>query len=373
MRARSQVSSSTVLARLTETLPSPLARHDRRRRAGQGVVSTLVAEGPLELHPCVRASPSASLDETWAAWAHEARAAARERGLAVLSARAGRPLVELASALARGDLESESLLARAISQASSELEARGLGEVFRPSVPPPIDLAQALSGLGAELPWLVFDAPDAAVVRWALRAVEAAPALRVALRLGPDALVAIEGALSLSQRDRLREGLVVLAGPPGMDARQDAAEDLAPFGPHLPALARLVPAWRAARVAHLEGPPDRARSLAERFLFDALEALPETRGAFRLNARLPGVTFGSRDVEIDLAALELGLAIEVDGPFHFVDAESYRRDRRKDVLLQRQSLLVVRVLASDVVERLAEVLDTILENVRHARRERSCP
>lgn len=359
-----------MLARLTETLASMLARHDRRRRAGQGVVSTLVTEGPLELHPRVRASPGASLDETWAAWADEARASARGQALNVLSMRADRPLGELAAALARGDLESESLLGRALSEASSELESRGLSEVFRPSVPPPVDLPQALSSLGAELPWLVFDAPDAATIGWALRAVEAAPALPVALRLSPDALAPIERALARSQRDRLREGLVVLEDRSAPTAIRDAAEDLACFGPHLPALARVVPAWRAARAAHLEGPPDRARSLAERLLYDALEALPETRGAFRLNARLPGVTFGMRDVEIDLAALELGLAIEVDGPFHFVDAEDYRRDRRKDVLLQRQSLLVVRVLASDVVERLAEVLDTILDNVRHARDSR---
>ena len=58
---------------------------------------------------------------------------------------------------------------------------------------------------------------------------------------------------------------------------------------------------------------DRARSAAERFLFERLESLPETTGLFRLNATL-GFRFGpSRAVEVDLAALIV---------------ESRRRDRR---------------------------------------------
>ena len=110
-------------------------------------------------------------------------------------------------------------------------------------------------------------------------------------------------------------------------------------------------------------PIDRARSAAERFLFECLEMLPETSGLFRLNAGL-GFPFGtSREIEADLAAEPLRLVIEIDGYHHFRDPESYRRDRRKDYALQKHGYLVVRVLAEDVVRRLEPVLDTILDAV----------
>ena len=54
-------------------------------------------------------------------------------------------------------------------------------------------------------------------------------------------------------------------------------------------------------------------------------------------------------MEVDLAALELALAVEIDGYYHFRDADAYRRDRRKDFELQKRGFLVVRVLADDVV------------------------
>ena len=44
-----------------------------------------------------------------------------------------------------------------------------------------------------------------------------------------------------------------------------------------------------------------------------------------------------------------GLAVEIDGYYHFQDADAYRRDRRKDLELQKRGFLVVRVLAEDVV------------------------
>lgn len=114
---------------------------------------------------------------------------------------------------------------------------------------------------------------------------------------------------------------------------------------------------------------DRARSAAERFLFERLESLPETTGLFRLNASL-GFRFGSsRAVEVDLAADSLHLVVEIDGYYHFQDPCSYRRDRRKDVELQQHGYLVVRVLAEDVACRLEEVLDTILAAVVFCRQQ----
>ena len=121
------------------------------------------------------------------------------------------------------------------------------------------------------------------------------------------------------------------------------------------------------------GADDRARSAAERFLFERLESLPATAGLFELNASLD-IPFGpGRSMEVDLMSRALGLAIEVNGYYHFQGEDAYRRDRRKDVLLQGRGYLVVRVLAEDVVRRLEDVLDLILEAVASRRRDRNAP
>jgi Protein of unknown function (DUF559) len=111
---------------------------------------------------------------------------------------------------------------------------------------------------------------------------------------------------------------------------------------------------------------DAARSAAERFLFEMLDALPATAGRFTLNAKL-GFPFGGRAAEIDLCAGSMRLAVEVDGYHHFTDPNAYRRDRRKDWELQRHGYVVLRVLAADVVERMEDVLDRILAAVDHCR------
>lgn len=105
---------------------------------------------------------------------------------------------------------------------------------------------------------------------------------------------------------------------------------------------------------------DRARSAAERLLFDRLEAMPETAGLFRLNETID-LAFGhNRKMEIDLAAPALTLAVEIDGYYHFQDPEAYRRDRRKDLELQKYGYLVVRVLAEDVLAAPGGAIETIL-------------
>jgi hypothetical protein len=105
---------------------------------------------------------------------------------------------------------------------------------------------------------------------------------------------------------------------------------------------------------------DRARSVAERLLFDRLEAMPETAGLFRLNETID-LAFGhNRKMEIDLAAPTLALAIEIDGYYHFQDPEAYRRDRRKDLELQKHGHMVVRVLAEDVLAEPGKAIETIL-------------
>jgi hypothetical protein len=121
----------------------------------------------------------------------------------------------------------------------------------------------------------------------------------------------------------------------------------------------------------LELPPEAslARSKAELALFWMLEQHPETHALFRLNVLMP-FCFGPRRAELDLYSEQLALCIEVDGPHHFLGAFAYRRDRRKDALLQRNEIWLIRVLAEDVVNRREEVLDFVLETVRARRRNR---
>ncbi len=112
---------------------------------------------------------------------------------------------------------------------------------------------------------------------------------------------------------------------------------------------------------------DRARSSSEAFLYRRLETLPETAGRFRLNADLPIVFDGWGRMEVDLLCEDLSIAIELDGGQHLDDAEAYRRDRRKDLLLQENGYLVLRFLAEDVGKRLDAVLDAILRAMAHRR------
>ena len=56
------------------------------------------------------------------------------------------------------------------------------------------------------------------------------------------------------------------------------------------------------------------------------------------------------------------LAVEIDGARHFDDKDAYRRDRRKDELLQGEGYFVLRFLAEDVLSDLDIVIDRI---VRH--------
>ena len=112
----------------------------------------------------------------------------------------------------------------------------------------------------------------------------------------------------------------------------------------------------ALKSTHAE---DGARSASERFLFRFLDGLPKTKGIFTLNGRLD-IPFGPNPyMEVDLLCKTKRLAVEIDGGFHFADAEHYRRDRRKDFLLQRDGFLVMRFLADDVTRRLQWVMDEI--------------
>lgn len=59
--------------------------------------------------------------------------------------------------------------------------------------------------------------------------------------------------------------------------------------------------------------------------------------------------------------------MEIDGPQHLSDPVAYRRDRRKDRVLQEHDYFVLRFLAEDVGKELDTVLDAILRAVSRRR------
>jgi very-short-patch-repair endonuclease len=113
----------------------------------------------------------------------------------------------------------------------------------------------------------------------------------------------------------------------------------------------------------------RARSASEAFLYRRLDTLAETRGRFRLNVALPIPFDGFGTLEVDLLCADARLVIELDGQQHLADPVAYRRDRRKDQLLQENDYFVLRFLAEDVGKELDAVLDAILRVL--ARRRQS--
>ena len=117
---------------------------------------------------------------------------------------------------------------------------------------------------------------------------------------------------------------------------------------------------------------DRARSASEAFLFRRLETLAETAGRFCLNKKLPISFDGCGEMEVDFFCGSVGVVIELDGAQHLADAEAYRRDRRKDALLQQNGYFVLRFLAEDTGKNLDHILDTILAALVHREKSRKC-
>ena len=70
-------------------------------------------------------------------------------------------------------------------------------------------------------------------------------------------------------------------------------------------------------------------------------------------------------MEVDLLCTNARLVIELDGGQHLANTDAYRRDRRKDALLQKHGYFVLRFLAEDVGKKLDLVLDTILQTLSH--------
>jgi hypothetical protein len=109
----------------------------------------------------------------------------------------------------------------------------------------------------------------------------------------------------------------------------------------------------------------RARSASEAFLFRRLQTLPATAGRFGLNVEIPIPFDGAGKMEVDFLCAKNGVVIELDGAQHLGDQEAYRRDRRKDALLQQNGYLVLRFLAEDAGKHLDQILDTIVAALVH--------
>ena len=112
-----------------------------------------------------------------------------------------------------------------------------------------------------------------------------------------------------------------------------------------------------------------ARSAAEATLHEALEATPATSGRFALNESL-SVRFGPTAAEIDLLSRSDRIAIEIDGFHHFADPDCYRRDRRKDLLLQTQGFVVVRLLAEDVMRDVRSSVNAVCQALAYRLEDR---
>lgn len=206
-------------------------------------------------------------------------------------------------------------------------------------------------------------------IRSIIQLIESLPKLPVALSVPPDTLAHYFSSTAESRiKTMLHTGLIAIN-------QQDSLKiNLPPettcFLQQYHASTQLIDEAKSLLRVPSEAPIDcsNARSQAELFLFNVLELVPDTHGIFKLNTKMP-FTFGNQAMEIDLYAHKERIAIEIDGYYHFQELETWRRDRRKDLALQIQGILVLRFLAEDVVTRLEEILNTIRFTLRSGRKE----
>lgn len=207
------------------------------------------------------------------------------------------------------------------------------------------------------------------------RLVEAVPQLPIALVLGAEQLQDLLHELPESRtKALLRGGLIEVPTWERENIRQwlgDRAPQDKQVQPLLSlakthgttpelldvALTLLEPAQPLDR-AKTEEAESQYRSQAEWFLAQYLEARPTTMGHFQVNAQLE-IDFGGRPMEVDFLDATAKIVIELDGYYHFQSEEAYRRDRRKDQLLQQQGFWVLRFLSQDVVSHLETILGAI--------------
>ena len=184
-----------------------------------------------------------------------------------------------------------------------------------------------------------------------------------------------EGAIAISD-DELRTAPAEPAGSAAASARAPGARAEPPGALAGPPGALAGSAQVARSLPRAPSSPDAvsppasrytagARSAAESALLEALDGTPATAGRFELNGRL-AVRFGAGAIEVDLLARRDRIAIEIDGYHHF-DLDAYRRDRRKDLLLQTHGYVVIRVLAQDVMQDARPAVNAVCQALAHRR------
>lgn len=232
-------------------------------------------------------------------------------------------------------------------------------------------LAELLSGTEARTALLVVIEEHSEVAARELerltQVLELSPSLDVGVVIPRAALQQLRAGPDARWKALLREGFVDVATSPPMTPTVQLNERAARERTRLivgGAPSSVVEAFDcAAGVDTVSTPEGVARSRYEALLFGVLDHHAETAGQFELNGKL-GFKFGKRAVEVDLLNRRLGIAVEVDGFFHFSGPQASRRDRRKDLLLQQHEYIVVRVDTDQLVADLSAVVGTILETVR---------
>ncbi|MET0386031.1 MAG: DUF559 domain-containing protein [Polyangiales bacterium] len=290
------------------------------------------------------------------------------RALAVLAQATATPWTELAAHLRVGSPDERARWFERTLESTAEPRLRGaigwLSEGREP-LSPAAELGLLCSWLPRAL-WPVpsIEQPTAAALAAVAELVSRIPALPALVSM-PRATwrqLAIE--LRPHAAATLAEGEIVVS-----NASDVVPEDAAPSPTALNPSALWHDALQAKRQAEAavggtrRTLDERARSLAERLLFGLLEEHVATRGLFRLNGAMP-FPFGGRPAEVDLVCDSLRIALEVDGYWHFANDAAYRRDRRKDVLLQTHGFVVMRHLASDVVQQGQLVVASVVRLVQ---------
>lgn len=355
----------------------------------------------------VLAGPPDRAAEHWRRWAARHRrfvltteSAAREPALTELVAQAPwlRVLPEARAHLARVAELSQAELGAAISARGDTELARWLEELAgddplttvaawlvrstrsSASTPAPVSapaLLAALEGLAAPVA-LLWSKPNAdadwldQALRTAGELALRAPALPIAVAAPRQVVEQVSQTLagsalgSLVRRGRVDVDEEASPAPSGLGPQtpSNEAPHLGRAKPRRGGSATESPPGQRARPgapsasqrtsAEVRGVP---RSKPEAALYNALENDPRTRGHFAMNQRVP-LPGGLR--EIDLLAAPVRLAVEIDGWHHFREPAQYRRDRHKDVRLQRGDYFVMRFLAEDIQgDRLAYTVDEI--------------
>lgn len=230
-------------------------------------------------------------------------------------------------------------------------------------------LRAAASLIGEEqLPVLTvarsLESSSSVLPTWCAAAVcicEVVPSLRLILPLSAAQWTVVDGHPETRWKAMLRQGRVDL--PPHTPVVDTpVAQFLEKTGASSKTHDAYYEAKEAVAAVEVDDSTDSARSAAEAFLFQVLEECPATCGRFVLNQKWRP-PHGGRRLEIDLLALDLQIALEVDGYYHFKSPEQYRRDRRKDLMLQRHGFVVLRFLADDVVADLEEILSAVCDFV----------